>query len=249
MKGLAKLQDARILDLQAKLFIVHKNVNLENHQESIDKKRKMEHYQLHSNFLYEKEANALLDFLKTEIPWTQVKYFKPERGYVIVPRLSWVAGFHEEAHYPINDITPNSIPKFLSPLKTLVEEQLHTKFNFLLFSKYRDQNDSISYHSDNERFLENQPTIASITLGASRPFVLKHKQSKKVTTLNPSHGDLLVMNNNCQKDFFHAVPKQKTIVDTRYSITFKNVTNEAGSKNYYKFNLGKTKKMKFIKED
>jgi len=209
----------------------------------------MEHYQLHSNFLYEKEANALLEFLKTQIPWTQVRYFKPERGYVITPRMSWVAGFHEEIHYPLKDTIPNEIPKFLKPLKSLIEEYLNTKFNFLLFSKYRDQNDSISHHNDSEKFLGKSPVVACLTLGATRPFVLKHKLNKSTTILNPSHGDLLVMHNNCQKDFFHALPKQKAFIGTRYSITFKNVMNETGSKNYYMFNLGKTKKMKFIKED
>jgi alkylated DNA repair dioxygenase AlkB len=199
----------------------------------------MSHYEFYKNFLYENEANKLLSFLEQEIPWGQVKYFKPERGYVVTPRLTWVAGFHTENLYSLPKTSPNPIPEFLIPLKGLLEDYLQTNFNFVLFSKYRDENDSISYHGDDERFLGKNPIIASLTLGKSRPFVLKNKKTKESEIFNLSHGDLFVMKENCQKDFFHALPKQNTPCSTRYSITFRKALNEYGSNNYYTYNLAK----------
>ena len=199
----------------------------------------MNHYELHKDFLYKNEADKLLDFLENQISWGQVKYFKPQRGYVITPRLTWVAGFHSDNLYPLPKHNPNPIPEFLLPLKDLVEDFLNTKFNFILFSKYRNENDSITYHSDDESFLGKNPTIASLTLGDSRPFVLKNKKNKESTSFDLSHGDLFVMKNNCQKDFFHALPKQKTPCGIRYSMTFRKAINEYGSNNYYTYNLAK----------
>ena len=199
----------------------------------------MSHYEFYPNFLYKEEADKLLDYLENQVPWGQVKYFKPERGYVVTPRLTWVAGFHSKNIYPLGNIIPNDIPDFLLPLKDLVEDYLKTEFNFILFSKYRDENDSITYHSDDEKFLGKNPIIASLTLGSSRPFILKNKQTKDSQIFDLSHGDLFVMKENCQKDFFHAVPKQKNECLPRYSLTFRKALNEYGSNNYYTYNLAK----------
>jgi len=201
----------------------------------------MKHYEYYRNFLYKKEADKLLDFLENNIPWTQVKYFKPERGYVVTPRLTWVAGFHQDDFYDLKNFVPNKIPDFLLPLKDLIQNYTQSEYNFILFSKYRNEKDSITYHSDDERFLGSNPTIASLTLGNPRPFVLKNKRTKESEVFNLSHGDLFVMKNNCQKDFFHAVPKQTKEFRPRYSITFRKALNEYGSSNYYTYNLGKQK--------
>ena len=200
----------------------------------------MSHFQYHPQFLYKEEADFLQNFLENEIPWRQVKYFKPERGYVITPRLTWVAGFHNNLFYDLkNGISPNKIPNELIELKDLVEDYLKTSFNFMLFSKYRDGQDSITYHSDDEMFLGKNPTIASITVGAARPFLLKNKTTREVSQWDLSHGDLFVMQNNCQKDYLHSVPKVDSFNHPKYSITFRKALNEYGSSNYYTYNLGK----------
>lgn len=200
----------------------------------------MTHYDYIPDFLSKKEADYLYKRLLEETPWTQVKYYKPERGYVVTPRLTWVAGFHQKKLYPIdvgtNVYVPNEIPKWLVELKDVVEDYLDTTYNYLLFAQYRDENDSITYHSDDEKFLGYSPNIASITVGQTRPFCLKNKQTKQVQTFNLNHGDLFVMKNNCQRNFMHSVPKQKQSLGPRISITFRKALNESGSKNYYKYN-------------
>lgn len=200
----------------------------------------MSHYQYFPQFLYKEEADFLYEKLLYEIPWRQVKYYKPERGLVATPRLTWVAGFHQDNFYPISlpqKIFPNQIPPFLNELKELVEFQTSKSFNYILFSLYRDGNDSICPHSDDEEFLGSNPTIASLSVGQPRDFILTNKLTRNKETFNLQHGDLFIMQNNCQKDYLHSIPKTKNMLKPRISLTFRNALTEAGSKNYYKYNF------------
>lgn len=205
------------------------------------------HYEHIPEFLYKNEADKLEGFLEKEIPWEVVSYYKPERGYVVTPRETWVAGFHTNNFYPLynNDYKPNPIPKFLIPLKKLIEEELNTDFNFILFAKYRNEKDSITFHSDDEKFLGSNPTIASITIGFTREFLLKKKDTGETQNFDLKHGDLFIMKNNCQVNYLHAIKKQTNRCYPRYSITFRKVLNEAGSKNYYKYNTMPLSKLIF----
>jgi len=195
------------------------------------------HYLHETEFLFKQESDYLLDYLKNEIPWRQIKYYKPERGYVITPRLTWVAGFHQDTHFKLkNGVLPNAIPDPLLPLKNLVEQHTGVIYNFILFAQYRDGQDSITYHSDDEMFLGSSPTIASITVGEERLFCLKHKETKQVESFNLKHGDLFVMKANCQRDYLHSVPKTTQQKAPRFSLTFRKALNEYGSSNYYTYN-------------
>ena len=197
------------------------------------------HYKYIPSFLYKQEADYLYSKLLTDIPWRQVKYFKPERGLITTPRLTWVSGFHQKDFYSLSfpqKIMPNSIPEFLLPLKDLIEEAYNLRFNYILFSLYRDENDSIAYHSDDEKFLGSSPNVASLTLGQERIFSLKNKLTKEKQDFHLTHGDLFIMQGNCQSDYMHSVPKQKHKLNPRISLTFRNVLNESGSYNYYKYN-------------
>ncbi len=197
------------------------------------------HYRYLPDFLYKTEADYLYSKLLTEIPWRQVKYFKPERGLVVTPRLTWVCGFHQEDFYELSfpqKVTPNKIPNYLLPLKELIQDTFNLNFNYILFSLYRDEKDSIAYHSDDENFLGENPSIVSLTLGQDRLFSLKHKLTKEREDFCLTHGDLFIMQDNCQSDYMHSVPKQRHKLNPRISLTFRNALNEAASFNYYKYN-------------
>ena len=200
----------------------------------------MPHYKHVKQFLFDQETEYLLDKLENEIPWRQVRYYKPERGYVITPRLTWVCGFHQKDYYDLSYssgeiVSPNPIPSWLQDLKLVLEDYLNETFNYVLFAQYRDGSDSIAYHSDDERFLGYNPTIASISIGQDKLFYLKNKNTKQTEKFNLQNGDLFVMKNNCQRDYFHSVPKNSSS-QRRFSLTFRNALNETGSKNYYKYN-------------
>lgn len=98
------------------------------------------------------------------------------------------------------------------------------KFNSCLLNYYRDGNDSLSYHSDNEKEYGSEPSIASVSLGIAREFVLRKNTDHSVKysfALGP--GDLLVMQGTVQRDWMHAVPKRKGKEGGRINLTFRQV--------------------------
>ncbi|KAJ5931079.1 Oxoglutarate/iron-dependent dioxygenase [Penicillium verhagenii] len=70
---------------------------------------------------------------------------------------------------------PRPIPSCLDILRQQVEAATGARYNFCLVNYYASGEDSISFHSDDERFLGDQPNIASLSLGGEREFVMKHK--------------------------------------------------------------------------
>jgi alkylated DNA repair dioxygenase AlkB len=98
------------------------------------------------------------------------------------------------------------------------------EFNHVLLNRYRDGNDSMGMHADDEPELGRDPIIAAISLGAPRRFVMVHKKKKRDRfSLLLEHGSLLVMGGTMQHEFRHGVPKQKSITDQRINVTFRRL--------------------------
>ena len=99
-----------------------------------------------------------------------------------------------------------------------------TRFNSVLLNQYRDGNDKMGWHSDNEKELGKNPIIASLSLGATRFFDLKHKRKKSLKKrLELPAGSLLIMCGALQENWLHQIPQQKTIKDRRINLTFREV--------------------------
>ncbi|KAF3940339.1 hypothetical protein ABW19_dt0201804 [Dactylella cylindrospora] len=100
---------------------------------------------------------------------------------------------------------PRPIPQCLEVLKNIVEQETGDSFNFILVNYYASGDDSITYHSDDERFLGPNPTIASMSLGTTRDFLMKHKEDKNQTLkLSLNNGELVVMKGTTQKKWLHS---------------------------------------------
>lgn len=111
----------------------------------------------------------------------------------------------------------------LTELRGRVESASRTGFNSVLLNLYRDQNDRVGWHRDNEPELGSQPTIASISLGATRHLRLKHRDRarSKLYTVALTHGSLLVMAGGTQKNWQHAVNRQTKPCGPRVNLTFR----------------------------
>lgn len=114
-------------------------------------------------------------------------------------------------------------PEVLDAMRKRLVFQYKVPFNALLVNLYRDGNDSMGWHSDNEKELGIEPTIASVSLGAERPFKIKHKISNAIYTINLQSGSCLMMNGTSQQDYMHALPKQKRLAHPRINLTFRYV--------------------------
>lgn len=147
---------------------------------------------------------------------------------------------------------PRPIPKCLDDLRLSTEAATGCKFNFCLVNYYASGSDSISYHSDDERFLGNLPAIASFSLGARRDFLMRHKPiapndngppppETKPIKLPLASGDMILMRGTTQANWLHSIPKRtgKNADDGgRINITFRRAMVKGGTENYYNYNVG-----------
>ncbi|KAG9231610.1 DNA repair family protein-like protein [Amylocarpus encephaloides] len=216
----------------------------------------------------------IFQFLRSELPFYRVEY-DIKRGGILTrirtPRFTTVFGLDETSIFDensqiidaiskkkvVNDINyskypPRPIPKCLNDLRVSIEAATGCKFNFCLVNYYASGSDSISYHSDDERFLGPLPAIASFSLGARRDFLMKHKPiapnngaspppETKPLKLPLASGDMILMKGRTQANWLHSLPKRtgKAANDGgRINITFRRAMVKGGTENYYNYNIG-----------
>jgi alkylated DNA repair dioxygenase AlkB len=170
------------------------------------------------------EANTLFESLKNSIEWQQhhIKLFGKIHP---APRLSAWYG-DEHAHYAYSGISLKPLPftPTLQDLRIRLENELNIKLNSVLANLYRDGNDSMGWHADDENTLGANPKIVSINLGATRTFLLKHKFDKSLKfKLELFHGSLLFMHGSLQQNWLHCVPKTQKKVGERINLTFRHI--------------------------
>lgn len=117
------------------------------------------------------------------------------------------------------------LAKPFSPTISMLRQQVETicdfEFNSVLINYYRTGQDSMGYHRDNEAELDST-IIASLSLGGTRPFHIKHRVSKQRRTILLENNSLLIMK-NCQEDWEHAIPKSKRYCKPRINLTFRRI--------------------------
>lgn len=178
------------------------------------------------NWLGCPEAEVALNGLLTEVPW-QPRPITIAGRSVLQPRL--IAWFGDPGtHYSYSGLTLDPLPfgPHLAGIRARIENQLGLGFNSCLANLYRDGRDSIGFHADTEPELGPNPTIASISLGATRRFVLKRSDRRAAEPpfeLALSHGSLLLMSGTLQHHYKHGVPKTAKPVGTRINLTFRRI--------------------------
>ncbi|WP_327018131.1 alpha-ketoglutarate-dependent dioxygenase AlkB [Croceibacter atlanticus] len=175
-------------------------------------------------FYNSETSNFLFNTLRKEIQWQQdnIKLFGKTYKQ---PRLTALYAENEKP-YSYSNITmyPKPFFKELEQIKSDIEEKIAHKFTTCLANLYRTGNDSNGWHSDNEKELGHNPIIASLSLGATRSFQLKHKtdSSQRFNIELPS-GSLLIMKGTTQEFWKHQIPKTKKHVGERINLTFRTI--------------------------
>ena len=165
------------------------------------------------------DHQLLLDQLRDEISWDQHEITLFGRT-VPTPRLTaWMGDTAYSYSGVVNEPAP--WPAALAELRDRLSEALGVGFNSCLANLYRDGSDSMGFHSDDEPALGPEPTIASISLGDRRRFVLPNRGSRQRWRWDLGAGDLLVMRDESQRDYAHAVPKTAHLVGPRMNLTFR----------------------------
>ena len=141
-----------------------------------------------------------------------------------IPRLqAWYANRDINYTYSGKKLKRNNWNQILLEIKKVVETETNIKFNSVLANLYRNGEDSMGLHSDNEKELGSNPVIASLSLGATRKIFFRHKYKKISFSLNQNQGDLLIMSGQTQSFWKHEIKKEKKVLLPRVNLTFRNI--------------------------
>lgn len=176
------------------------------------------------SFFSNEESHYYFNQLKNNIQWQQEK-LKICGKEINFPRLSAWYG-EPQATYKYSGIVniPLVWTETLLEIKEKIEQHLHTTYNSVLLNYYRNGEDSMGWHSDDELELGINPNIASVSFGAPRKFQFKHKTIKGSTqSILLTNGSLLVMKGSTQHYWLHQIPKDKNSKGERINLTFRKV--------------------------
>jgi alkylated DNA repair dioxygenase AlkB len=170
-------------------------------------------------FLNATESKELFNKLLRETHWEQ-KEIKISGKLMKIPRLT---AWHGEKNYTYSGIKNNPQPwtETLMKIKEAIEKETWLEFNSCLLNLYRNEKDSISWHSDDEPELGSYPIIASLSLGATRKFQTKEKRSGTIANYELKNGSLLIMPDGFQKTHLHQLPKSAKAIGMRINLTFR----------------------------
>jgi alkylated DNA repair dioxygenase AlkB len=177
----------------------------------------------YGKILASKEANQYFDLLMQNILWENDEIIIFGKHIVTKRKAAWYGD--SDYLYTYSNTTKKALAwtKELSELKQVVEEIVGAKFNSCLLNLYHNENEGMGWHSDDEKSLGKNNTIASLSLGAERKFSFKHKQTKQIVSLVLEHGSLLIMKGATQANWLHSLPKSKNITLPRINLTFRTI--------------------------
>jgi alkylated DNA repair dioxygenase AlkB len=169
------------------------------------------------------QAKEYFDSLLQNIPWKNDEVVVFGKRIVTKRKTAWYGDSNYV--YIYSNTIKQALPwtRELVNLKQIVENLSNTKFNSCLLNLYHNGNEGMGWHSDDEKSIEDNSTIASVSLGAERKFSFKHKQSNKTITIFLEHGSLLLMKDAAQKNWLHSLPKSSKITLPRINLTFRRM--------------------------
>jgi alkylated DNA repair dioxygenase AlkB len=178
----------------------------------------------HAQFFNAPESANFFQALKNGIEWRQetLKLFGKK---IKTPRLTAWYG-DEGVAYAYSGVTFHAIP-WIPPLlaiKQKIEPLAGETFNSVLLNLYRDGNDSMGWHADDEPELGKNPIIASVNFGQERRFDFRLKADYSIKhNINLENGSLLVMKGDIQHHWQHQIAKSLRITNPRINLTFRRI--------------------------
>ncbi|WP_338846215.1 alpha-ketoglutarate-dependent dioxygenase AlkB [Massilia sp. W12] len=169
-------------------------------------------------------ADALYAALLRDTPWAEYSitiYGKT----MLQPRLmAWYGDAHARYAYSGKEYVPLPWTPVLAQLRDALMQFTGHAYNSVLLNLYRDGNDAMGMHSDDEPELGRNPLIASLSLGAPRTFILRHKRDKtlKPVRLRLEHGSLLLMAGPTQHHWQHGINREAD-AGPRINLTFRRI--------------------------
>ena len=171
----------------------------------------------------DEEIKGLFDALLNNIHWENERVIM--FGKEIVTKRK-VAFFSDPSiSYRYASKTKIGLPwtSSLLIIKNIVESITKESYNACLLNLYHNGEESMGWHSDNEKEIIANSSIASLSLGANRKFSFKHKVSKETVSIELEDGSLLEMKGSIQAHWWHALLKSKKVTAARINLTFRQM--------------------------
>jgi alkylated DNA repair dioxygenase AlkB len=175
---------------------------------------------------------TLLRELVDQIPWRAEDITVWGKKYRQPRLMAWYGDRGRSYTYSGIRLEPLPWTALLASIRQHVEDAADEEFNSVLLNYYRDHNDSMGMHSDDEPELGPRPAIASVSLGNERTFVLKHRTRKdlKRVRLPLQSGSLLLMKGDMQRHWKHGIDKERRPCGPRINLTFRRILPGGGDR-------------------
>lgn len=169
------------------------------------------------------KAQYYLNKLLQTIQWKNDEAIIFGKHIITKRKAAWYG--NDSYAYTYSNTTKRALPwtQELAEIKSLVEHLTYTSFNSCLLNLYHSGEEGMAWHSDDEKSLGKNTTIASLSLGAERKFLLKHKETKQPISVVLERGSLLVMKGTTQTHWLHCLPKSRKVKSPRVNLTFRTI--------------------------
>ena len=179
---------------------------------------------IHRGCFSAEEADRYFNTLRDEVEWKQEETLLYGRRQPIPRLTAWFGDSQGTYTYSGIKMTPMLWTEVLAEIRDRTGVVAETEFNSVLLNLYRDGQDSVGWHADDEPELGPEPTIGSVSLGATRRFHLRPKDgSLETVSVELHHGDVLVMRGPMQHAWQHQLPKTQRAIGPRINLTFRTV--------------------------
>lgn len=171
------------------------------------------------------EADNFYNKLLSTIEWKKDQAMMFGKLIETKRKVAWYGS--EPFQYTYSKITKQALPwtAELKNLKAICEKHTGETYNSCLLNLYHDGSEGMSWHSDGEKDLKKNGSIASMSFGAVRKFAFKHKETAEKVEVILEHGSLLEMAGTCQTHWLHRLPPTTKVTQPRINLTFRTINH------------------------
>ena len=170
------------------------------------------------------DSKRYFELLMSNIEWKNDEAIIMGKHIITKRKVAWYG--LKEFSYTYSKITKTAFPfnKDLIVLKEIVESYTKASYNSCLLNLYHNGSEGMAWHSDGEKDLLKNGSIASLSFGAERKFCFKHKITQEKIDLNLKTGSLIEMKNETQTNWLHRLPLTKKVQSPRINLTFRTIS-------------------------
>lgn len=170
------------------------------------------------------ESLIYMNRLSEEINWEPEKLIMFGKEITTKRKVAFYADNNIQYTYSNKTKKGATWTPMLIEIKKVIESYTKTTYNACLLNLYHNGDEGMGWHSDDEKEIKSGSSIASLSIGAERKFLFKHKTTKETISHVLQNGALLEMKGAIQQHWLHALPKTKKVNDLRINLTFRQMS-------------------------